>query len=903
MWRPHRLIRPDERRDAIAAFLVLFGFVASHTLLETARDALFLAEIPATRLPWTILLVATASVAASAAQQRLAGRLGSRVALATWTAVAAIVTFAFWLLVPRLGAAGLHALYVWSGVLGVLVLAHFWSLLGTIFSITQAKRLYGLIGAGSVLGALVGSGAASLLARAFSPRALVLVAAAGFVVTALAPLCFSRQVAPTPLAPPRPDGLVGAARFVLRDGYARRIAWLVVLAAACTTVADVLFKTIVAAEVPAAELGAFLGSVAFAMNVASLLAQVVLVPVLVRRVGVGATLAVMPILLVISGAGIVVLGTLGAALALRAVDGSLRHSLHRTGLELVFLPLDDEARRRTRTFADVVGHRGGQVAASAGMLALAAAGAPLEAVAAALIAMAAAWGAWSLALRSHYVALFRGRLGGRRARAGGELHLDVTSLETLVRALGSENDNEVLAALDVLDREDKPDLVPALILYHPSDAVLERALEMLTRARRRGVVAIIDRLAEHPSPRARAALLAARSVLDDDQTPLRARLAVEEAPEVRAAIIVNLVASSAIVGDDAREEVASILREGTAAIRIALADAIGRRGATSFVDVVVALAGSDDPEVRVAALRALGRVAPGAHLPLVVAALGDERARREAQRILVEAGVAGFDALVRAIDDRALPTIGRVRIPHTLAQLDAAAAAPILLGWLGREREGAVRHQILRALVEITRREPTVVLDRALLDATIAATIAVAYRNLDRRLILARGAAAAPERRTPGHEALVQLLADEESNAIRRLFDLLGLAHRSDDFRQIHRGLRSGRKEARAASMELVENALREPVRGAVLGLVDDVPDGDRLAAAARHRAPLGLDYDGVLAEMLAGGSESIRDLTDFHVGEIRLADGAGVVVELPGGLGPGVVSGARVVVAAPRAS
>src|SRR5688572_28723760 len=99
MWRPGLAVRRDERRDAIAAFLVLFAFVASHTMLETARDALFLAKVPATHLPWVFIGIAALSIAVTQIQQRFAGNLGGRIALAVWIAVAGLVTFAFWLLV------------------------------------------------------------------------------------------------------------------------------------------------------------------------------------------------------------------------------------------------------------------------------------------------------------------------------------------------------------------------------------------------------------------------------------------------------------------------------------------------------------------------------------------------------------------------------------------------------------------------------------------------------------------------------------------------------------------------------------------------------------------------------------------------------------------------------------
>jgi len=48
-------IRPGERRETAGAFLTLFGMMAGHSVLETARDSLFLSHIPPARLPWVYL--------------------------------------------------------------------------------------------------------------------------------------------------------------------------------------------------------------------------------------------------------------------------------------------------------------------------------------------------------------------------------------------------------------------------------------------------------------------------------------------------------------------------------------------------------------------------------------------------------------------------------------------------------------------------------------------------------------------------------------------------------------------------------------------------------------------------------------------------------------------------------
>lgn len=883
MWKPSLVVRPDERRETYAAFLTLLGFVASHTMLETARDALFLAKVPATHLPWVFISIAVLSLLLANIQHRISGRISSRNALTVWTATAGAITFAFWLLLPLLGSAGLYALYVWSGVLTTLIIAHFWTLLGTIFSITQAKRLYGLIGAGSVIGALLGSGVASVLTMQIDARHLVLGSAVGFAITSILPLRITRHAAATRTESSEvASGFVSHARFVTRHPYARRVVLLMIAGTASVTVADYLFKSTIAEDVPAAELGMYFGGIAFALNVVSLIVQVALVNVIVRRMGVSGSLVVLPFLLFGLGLGMMVTASLAAAIAIKAADGSLRYSLHRTASELLFLPLADEARRHTKSFTDMVAHRGGQALTAIGILVLASTAAPSYVLAGILVALAACWMACAISLRAPYLELFRSRLQARRVKA--ELELDVPSLETLVRALDSESDADVLAAIDTLDHEGKGRLVPALLLYHPSEAVVERALELFTKLERKNVVPAIDRLIGHPSARVRAALLAARSVLEPDSRLLFMKLSFEDSPEVRATLMVNLIASGEIVGSDAREWMDALLAHGSTSTKIALVEAIARRAASGFDDVLITLVAEHDPKLKVAALRAIGRCKPSKALPLLIDMLGHEVTRPDAQRILLDYGMEGFRELLHAVDNLALEAVCRVRLPATIERFDPELASAVLLEWLTRERDGAVRFQIGRALERLVSRVPTLILDRALLDHTIAATVSRAYRYLDRRLILVRGAQATASLATPGHQALVALLRDKEINGIERLFGLIGLALRGDDFTDIYRGLASPRKEARATSLELIENLLKEPLRAAVLGLVDDIPDDNRLAAAGSFHTPLGLDYEGLLQHMLASTSESVQDLTVFHISELRLTGFRTAIEKLPNG-------------------
>jgi len=206
-----------------------------------------------------------------------------------------------------------------------------------------------------------------------------------------------------------------------------------------------------------------------------------------------------------------------------------------------------------------------------------------------------------------------------------------------------------------------------------------------------------------------------------------------------------------------------------------------------------------------------------------------------------------------------------------MAAASPEPAIPVLLQSLLHEADGKVRYQIIRTLERLVRQHPTLPVDRAALERAIDETVALAFFYLDARSILARAAARAEERRTPGHELLHDLLRDKEINTKGRLFRLLGLLHPADDFGQIHRGLGAS-KEARATSIELIESIVREPLRSALIGLVDDGDDAMRLARAGRYHRTLAVDYETLLGRLAARDSDAVREVARFHAAELGIS-------------------------------
>ncbi len=492
-------VRPDERKDAGAAFLTLFGFMAGHALLETARDALFLGSLSARRLPWVYLTIALVALLLGQREPPFARRFSTRNELTGWLVFAAAVTAAFWVLIPWSGSWIYYALYTWSGVLATLVVVRFWTLLSGLFTVTQAKRLFALIGVGSVAGAILGSGLARVLAVWLPARHLVLAGALVFLLSSGAPSLLSRgQVVKTHLSGlGRVWDMGTVGRMIWARPYLRKVAVLILAATVTFTMVDFVFKLTVDRYVGSAEMGAFFSSVYLGLNLLSLFFQLFLVSFLFRKVGVNAALAIVPGLILATAAGFALVGGLGMVLLLKGADGGLRHSLYRTGTELLFVPISGELRSRVKGFIDVLGQRGGQALGSIIILMVLSVTGNELTFSVLACGTGALWLFLTLDLKRHYLDLFRETLNQEVVTNHREFPaLDMASLETLLATLNASDDRQVVAALELLGAESKLSVVPALLLYHPSPPVVMRALELFASSGRTDFLAMADRLLE-----------------------------------------------------------------------------------------------------------------------------------------------------------------------------------------------------------------------------------------------------------------------------------------------------------------------------------------------------------------------------------------------------------------------
>jgi AAA family ATP:ADP antiporter len=865
-------IRASERRNVIGAFLTLFGVLAAHVVTETARDALFLSRLPAQQLPWVYLAIAV--IAALVARPRAGAREVGQGALGSWLLASSAITVGFWLLAAPDRPWALYLLYAWSGVFGTLTLTWFWLLLGELFTVTEAKRLYGAIGAGAVVGAVAGAGLASLLARAFPAEHLLLASASLLAVTAAAPALILRR--PTDAPPRRPPATVPevrlCARTVIRTRYIRRLAGLVIISTLTLSIVDYVFKVTVAAEVPPDELGAWFATFYLALNALALVAQVLVTGAVMRHLGVHRALLFLPLLLLGGAAAVFIVGGLVGALILKGADGSLRHSLHRTSTELLFLPIPERLRRHSKAFIDVLLQRSAQAVASLAILLAVAAGASTTALVAVTAALAGIWLVAAVSLRPHYLEMFRVSLRQGSIDTSRELpELDISSLEALMRAL-NHDDAEVIAAMEILAREGRTDLIPALILHHPAEEVVLRALDLFAKAGRGDFVPVADRLlASDPRPRIRAAAMRARHAVAPDPTRLRAYTDDRDAL-VRTTACASLLSTATLDGAEARMALDACRRGATVDEHVAVLSAIALQPLRAFEAVVLDLGAHPERAVQLAAADAMGAVDSPTMLPALVAMLGERALRLRARDALLRHGDDALAHLRAALADLTLPDAVRVHIPRTISRFGGQAAVDILTARLRDEPTEIVRFKILRGLGRLVTDGAQLSVDRATLRAALDRDLAAAFTLLHQQRVLADGLAEDPARATSGHELLSTLVRDKLVHATERVFRLFGLLHRSEDFQTLYRSAIGASRARRANAFELLEHVVDADVREPLLALVSDAPLDVRLAAGGPLLGAVPEGYEALLASLAAGSSATLAALAAYHRRELGLA-------------------------------
>lgn len=267
--------------------------------------------------------------------------------------------------------------FVWLSVFNLFVVSVFWSFMADLFHNEQAKRLFGFIAAGGTLGAIAGPAVTAVLVQQLGASQMLLISAG---LLGLSVLCIHRLLAwqkaftePAPLsAEPTIDqgqalagGVLDGGMLVIRSPYLLGICVLMLLYSSLSTFLYFQQAQIVkeAFDEPGTRTAVFAG-IDLAVNTLTLLIQTFFTARLVRYLGLGMTLALVPLLL---SFGFLMLGlfpALSVLIAVQVIRRAGNYAIMRPAREMLYVVLSREEKYKAKNFIDTVVYRGGDAASS-----------------------------------------------------------------------------------------------------------------------------------------------------------------------------------------------------------------------------------------------------------------------------------------------------------------------------------------------------------------------------------------------------------------------------------------------------------------------------------------------------------------------------------------------------------
>ncbi|KQP14674.1 MFS transporter [Methylobacterium sp. Leaf93] len=294
-----------------------------------------------------------------------------------------------------------RAFFIWLSIFNLFVVSVFWATIVDVFSTEQGKRLFGFIAAGATLGAIAGSATTAILARDVPTWVLLigaalLLEAAVFSMRGLARLSDRLNRAPVS-GDAAPAEAIGGSAFAgitrtFQSPYLLNIGLFLLLFSVTSTF--LYFEQAGIAKRSFPDRGsqtAFFARVDLLVNLLTLGVQFFFTGRIVRRIGVGPALALLPAASILGFAALALSPTITAIVAFQVYRRAGNFAIARPIREVLFTVVPREDRYKAKNFIDTVVYRTGDQIGAWSFQGIGALGLGSTAVAIAAVPLSVAW--------------------------------------------------------------------------------------------------------------------------------------------------------------------------------------------------------------------------------------------------------------------------------------------------------------------------------------------------------------------------------------------------------------------------------------------------------------------------------------------------------------------------------
>lgn len=366
------LVEPGELRALLWSAAYFYFLLFSYSLLRPVRDAMGIAG-DSERRPGLFTATMVTMLLVNPIYAALVSMLPRRRFIPLVCRFFALSFLFFYCLFIWAGEVGGirvgDAFFVWLSVVNLFVTSIFWAFMADLFTAEQGKRLFGFIGVGGTLGAICGPAVTLWLTRhsILKPMALLLIS---MVTLELAVQCVGRlsRLAGTSASqtavhlPAREPGgrWFDGLALIVRSRYLSMIALYIVIYSMTSTfvyweVSGYIKRTY---SDDATRTAAF-ASVELWAQCLTLVTQIFLTGRIIRLLGVGMTLALLPAVTLLGFLALLRHPTYLMAVIFQAARRATHFAVDRPSREVLFTVLGPDAKYKSKSFIDTFVYRGG----------------------------------------------------------------------------------------------------------------------------------------------------------------------------------------------------------------------------------------------------------------------------------------------------------------------------------------------------------------------------------------------------------------------------------------------------------------------------------------------------------------------------------------------------------------
>jgi AAA family ATP:ADP antiporter len=409
-------VKADEVRALLLGFVYYFFVLSSYYIIRPIRDEMGAAG-GVENLPWMFTGTLVAMLVANALFAALVAKFSRRrfIPIAyRFFILNLAVFFVLMLMNPKEHLWVGRAFFIWTSVFNLFVVSVFWAFMADAFSTDQGKRLFGFISVGGTLGGIVGAAITATLVQKIGVVNLLLISAVLLELSArcvrLFPTAFegSRASLREKVAAEAPigGGIWAGIIHDLRSPYLLAICAYMLLYAITSTL--LYFQQVGIAASAFSDRGArtaFFAQIDLVVNILTIFVQAFLTGRLLKWLGVGITLALLPAMSVIGFTAMGVVPTLSLLVIFLTLRRAGNFALARPAREVLFTVVSREDKYKAKSFIDTFIYRAGDQIGAWSTPALGWAGLGLTGISFVAAPLAAIWFFISLWLGKKQVAM------------------------------------------------------------------------------------------------------------------------------------------------------------------------------------------------------------------------------------------------------------------------------------------------------------------------------------------------------------------------------------------------------------------------------------------------------------------------------------------------------------------